>query len=317
MPDIGERPDEIVMSRANVALKRLAEATGGIYVPATLSQSDEKRILKFFEEISSGTASYETVVHHRIELFYYPLALALLILPFALYSPGGRGRGKVLLLLAGFAVAAPAPVKAGLLDFISIDRGMEAYRKGDYKKAADIFEKLAIGTDKAEAWLDLGNSYYRSGRYKRACWAYGNVITTDPYIEWEKLYNLANCHVRLGELERAAALYRKALEIHEDPDARYNLELVLRAMETQKRKKRQKRPSEGQKSDRRDRKGEGEGAPSKEKSGKPGSKANRMRNREISPAEEKKWMRLIEKQPLRAKLYPLTPPKEGKDVDPW
>jgi len=34
-------------------------------------------------------------------------------------------------------------------------------------------------------------------------------------------------------------------------------------------------------------------------------------------AEEKKWMRLIEQQPLKSQLYPLTPPEESDDVHPW
>ena len=311
------KPDEIVMSRANTALSKLAEATGGIYVPATLSQEDERRIGEFLEKLSKDATSYEKIVHHRIELFYYPLIVALLILPFALYSMGG-GIGKRAALAAFMAILSTVPQQgyAGLLDFVTIEKGVEAYKKGEYKRASEAFEKVALASDKAEAWLDLGNSYYKSGRYRRACWAYGNVVTSDPYIEWEKLYNLANCHVRLGELEKAVELYRKALRIHEDSDVRYNLELVLKALEARERKKRQERKGGGEEK-RQKSKGQGEGAPSKEKSTQPGSRENRMKNRQMSRSEEEKWMRLIQKQPMRAKLYPLTKPREGKRVDAW
>lgn len=314
----GDKGERIVLSRANTALSKLAEQTGGLYVQATLSQDDEKRIEKFLERLSDNATAYKKIVHRRIELFYYPLVLALMILPFALYSMGGKGRsGVVSLLFSVFLAVSPSRIEAGILDFLTIEKGVEAYRKGEYEEAARAFEKLAIESNKAEAWLDLGNSYYKSGRYQRACWAYGNVVTSDPYIEWEKLYNLGNSLVKLGELEKAADLYRRALRIHDDPDVRYNLDLVLKAIAEQKRRKEREKERAGEKEKRRDTKGKGEGAASKERSSQPGSRENRQKKREMSQAEEEKWMRLIQKQPLRAKLYPLTKPKEGKRVDAW
>ncbi|WP_456381206.1 VWA domain-containing protein [Hydrogenimonas sp.] len=311
-----EKGEEVVMTRANPALRKLAEATGGIFVPATFSQEDEKRIARFFERVAEGTASYETVVHHRIELFPYPLILALLILPFALYSMGkGAGKGWIPILLL-FSLLHPQTSTAGLLDFLTISKGIEAYERGDYEKAIEAFEKLALPTAKEEVWLALGNSYYRSGRYKRACWAYGNVITADPYIEWEKLYNLANCHVKLGDLEKAAELYRKVLEIHEDEDARYNLSLVLEALKKRKRQGKKKSHDSG-KSVRERKKGSGQGNASKGESGRAGSKSRMEKGRELSREEERRWIRMIEKQPLRTRLYPLTRGKEDSNVDPW
>ena len=39
--------------------------------------------------------------------------------------------------------------------------------------------------------------------------------------------------------------------------------------------------------------------------------------RKISPNEERKWMELIENQPLKTRLYPLQPPQERDDAKPW
>ena len=305
-----------VISRANRALKRLAAATGGLYVQATLSQADEASILNFLRQVASKAKRHEKVITHRIQLFYYPLAVALLILPFALYSFGGRRQILGAAALALLAAGAPE-ARAGMFDFQKIREGYDAYEKGDYNASTDAFEKLAVTTDKPEVWFDLGNSYYRSGRYKMACDAYNRVVTHDLRIERAKLYNLANCYVKLGELERAAKLYRRVLEYGEEPNARYNLLLIEKylknrprerqtgrqeAKEGEKEKKERKKPSASQGS-------EGGEASSRQ--------SERTGRRKVSRREERKWMELLEKQPLKSKLYPMEPEKGGDDARPW
>ncbi|WP_353661965.1 VWA domain-containing protein [Hydrogenimonas sp. SS33] len=311
----GRKP---VISRANGALKYLAGATGGLYVPATLSQADEASIVHFLKEKMRHTGEYEKVVHHRIQLFYYPLAIALLILPFALYSFGGRSRIVGLLLLFALACSSSIPLEAGVLDFVTIDRGTKAYKRGDYRQSTDAFEKVAITTDRPEAWFDLGNSYYRSGRYKMACDAYGRVVTDKLWLERAKLYNLANCYVKLGDLRKAAELYRKVLSFGEEPNARYNLELVLKYLEKEKKqqgggKKRSEKEGEGKKRSQK-----GSDAEKNARARKGGKGEGKGKPRPITPREERKWMEMIEKEPVVTKLYPLTPPKKEPEIaHPW
>ena len=311
-----KRAGEIVVSRANRKLRRLAKETGGIYVAATLTQRDEKEIAEFLNDLSNASKTYEKVIEKRIELFYYPLALALLIFPFALYSIGRR-KGQVFGFLAWASVLTLSPdIEAGVFDFMLIDKGQKAYHKGDYKESTKAFETLAAHSPKSEVWFDLGNSYYRSGRYKMACDAFAKVVTSDIRIEKAKLYNMANCYVKLGKLEKAAELYRKVLTFGKDEDARYNLDLVMKAL------REKKKSAEGAKGDKikekmkKNRESSAASA-SEEGSKMPGMNKNRAKTRKLSRAEEKKWMRLIEKQPLKSKLYPLTQPQEGSDVDPW
>ena len=305
-----------VISRANEALKRLAAATGGLYVQATLSQSDEASIVNFFRQISRKAKRHEKVITHRIQLFYYPLAVALLILPFALYSFGGRrkilGSAMVLLLGAGLPDA-----RAGMFDFLKIREGYDAYEKGEYNASTDAFEKLAVTSGKPEVWFDLGNSYYRSGRYKMACDAYNRVVTDNLRIERAKLYNLANCYVKMGDLERAAKLYRRVLEYGEEPNARYNLLLIEKYLKNrpQKRKSGRQESKKGEKEKKgRKKRSASRGNEGKEPSSRRSEKQGR---RKLSRREERKWMELLEKQPLKAKLYPMEPEKGGDDVHPW
>ncbi|WP_201352558.1 VWA domain-containing protein [Hydrogenimonas urashimensis] len=310
-----KRNGEIVISRANVDLARLAESTGGIYVEATLSQEDEKRVGAFLQRLSREGETYEKTVEKRIELFYYPLALALLGLPFAFYSIG-TGRGTFALLLLVPLMTFSQKMEAGVLDFMLIDKGEKAYWEGDFKKSTKAFEELVMHTPKSEIWFDLGNSYYRSGRYKMACSAYEKVVTPDMKVEQAKLYNLGNCYVKLGELQKAAELYRKALALGEDADARYNLEMVMKALKEMKRKKSGSNAKSRKKG--REKNKRSSSASVSQDGGKRGAKSSkRSDQRKLSLAEEKKWMRLIEKQPMKPKLYPLIPPRKGTEIEPW
>jgi len=73
-----------------------------------------------------------------------------------------------------------------------------------------------------EAYLDRGNSYYRSGEYQRAIKAYNQAIRLDP--KFAMAYNnrgLAYGHK--GQHDKAIADYNKAIEITpRDAEAYYN-----------------------------------------------------------------------------------------------
>ncbi|WP_456389639.1 vWA domain-containing protein [Hydrogenimonas sp.] len=301
-----------VISRANLALSRLAEESKGAFVWATLSQKDEKEIERFIE--SHSVKIKKRVVERRIELFYLPLAIALMILPFALYSIGPVKRDIAIFLL--FFLIPVQNVRAGLLDFELIEKAQKAYREGDCKKSIEAFEKLAVKSAHNEAWYDLGNSYYKCGRYKMALQAYEHMITSDTKKRMHKLYNMANCHVKLGNLQRATELYKKVLELGDDSDARFNLALVENALKA----KQKDGPKSANKKNGQSKNTKQGGGVSKESQAKQGvsQKGKKApRSRELTLSEEKKWMRLIENQPLKAKLYPLTPSKEKKDTSVW
>ncbi|BBG66463.1 BatB [Hydrogenimonas sp.] len=310
------RSGKTVISRANTALRELAEESGGVYVRATVSQDDEDRILSYFRSQSSSGEDRERVVRSRIELFYYPLALALLILPFALYSFGGREYAAVTLLVSLPLFFGGQRAEAGIMDFVLIKKAEEAYARKDYNRSAEEFEKLSRSVPRNEVWFDLAASYYKSGRYEEALRTYRKIVTSDKKLNMAKLYSMANCYVKLGDLQKGAELYREVLKMGDDKDARENLELVMKLLH--ERQKREKRAGRGDEDENRKREkessAEGKGA---EKSGKPGTRKSGSQPREISETEEKKWMRLIKNQPLKSKLYPLVPPGKDENVNRW
>ncbi len=305
---------ELVISRANTALRFPAKLSGGIYVEATISNLDERQILEHYKKVE-GLNVYERVVHERIELFYYPLAIAILILPFALYSFGVTGgTGTALLLISPFFLGAPE-LKAGIMDFKLIEEANKSYEEKNYKKSTELFERLSRSSAGSEVWFDLASSYYKSGRYKEALKSFKKVVTKNREVEMAKLYGMANCYVKMGDLQEGARLYRKVLKMGEDEDAKENLKLVLKLMKEQKAKEKEGGKKGDEKSDKT--KGGDASKGSESKVSKQGSKKSDTRPRELSLSEERKWMRLIEKQPLKSKLYPLSGQQEKKDVEPW
>ena len=127
---------------------------------------------------------------------------------------------------------------------------------------------------------------------------------------------MANCYVKIGEFEKAALFYRKVLKLGDDEDAKANLALVLKALK-EKKKQDKKSSSKGKDREKNRNRSSSEASASKENSSKSGALKSRVKKRELSQAEEKKWMQLIENQPLKSKLYPLTPPESRENVNPW
>jgi Ca-activated chloride channel family protein len=126
---------------------------------------------------------------------------------------------------------------------------------------------------------------------------------------------MVNCYVRRGELEKAAEFYHNALALGEDEDARYNLDLVMEAL---RQKRRSEKGSKGEKEEKKgEKKSTSSASASKESTQTPGMNKSRTESRKLSRSEERKWMRLIENQPLKSRLYPLVPAQEENDETPW
>ena len=279
----------------------VAKESGGLALwAAATSDRDIGKLTQYLQTLIERYPGGARWVPQRIELFYIPLILALLAMPFAIYSIGASGLESwlvVVLLLGAF----PSSARAGLFDFIDLKKATQAYERGDYRTAADRFEKAVMATPRPETWYALGNSYYKSGRWKMACDAYSRVVTTDPRLEAAKLYNLGNCYVKLGELQKAATFYRKVLKIWDDPDAAYNLKIVTRAL----KKERTTKPRD-----------EAIALNTESSDKKRGVTKNRRVREKVeenlsdiyTPAEERKYMKELAQKPIHIKLYRLVPP---------
>ncbi len=83
---------DVVITRINPAIGKLAEATGGVYLPFSLRTGDITRLAELIRSGLRASEAKEERLRDRKELFYYPLAAALLLFVVAMTSiPGRKG----------------------------------------------------------------------------------------------------------------------------------------------------------------------------------------------------------------------------------
>ncbi len=210
----------IVTVSLNQEIKQLSLNTQGAYINFTFNNSDIKQILQVIDEKKEKNDIKKYKVY--TELFYFPLALALLILLIAFSSlPKLKYLSFVLLL------SISTKSEASLTDFKTIDKATILYENQNYKEASKEFKKVAKNS---EAHYNFANSLYKEKKYKEAIKEYKKVVTSNEELEFKKLHNLGNSYTKLNNLEDAIKMYEKALKIKEDKQTRENLEIVKKAL---------------------------------------------------------------------------------------
>ncbi|MDF1881131.1 VWA domain-containing protein [Sulfurimonas sp. MAG313] len=236
----------ILISKLNESIQDLATKTGGVYIESVLGDKDIKAMLKEIESITEKSTLKKETIPQYIQLFYYPLALAIFFLLLAFASvPKKLAKNFVLLSLVFFGAQ---DVKAGLLDFQKLNEAKEAYSNEDYKKSASVYENFAI--DSPEAVYNLANSLYKDEDYERALKVYQNIFTKDKDFKAKALYNSANTQVKLKKYEESLKSYEEALSIKEDKQTRENYEAVKKFLEKKKEEKKQDQENKDKKDEK-------------------------------------------------------------------
>ncbi|WP_456322241.1 VWA domain-containing protein [Hydrogenimonas sp.] len=92
---IRDENGDIVITRLNPAVKELAQKTGGVYMPFSLSSGDMRQMAEAIRQRVQAQKRKSHTIRDREELFYYPLALSLLLFWGAWISPPRR-RGEMI-----------------------------------------------------------------------------------------------------------------------------------------------------------------------------------------------------------------------------
>ena len=209
-------------------------------------------------------------------------------------------------------------LSAGVLDFVTLKEAKEAYEKGEYKKAASLYEKIAKeGSD--EARFNAADALYKAGDYKGALKMFESVDSSE--LKFEKLHNMGNCYAKLGEIDKGIKAYEEALKIKEDKDTRFNLELLKKLKQKQKQKQQEKKSQKSQEpkqnaqkngKNRNSKSGSGERRQNRKQSGKNGEKkSEKERNSAGSKNEQKKGGRDMKKR--KAEKERRKGDKKGED----
>jgi len=112
------------------------------------------------------------------------------------------------------------PVRAAADGALAAERGIAAFRAGDYAVALQLFlDARAAGLDTPGLRYDLGATYYRLGRYAEAEREF-QALVPDP--KWAPLadYNLGLTAQRAGRPQRAIEYFERAYRTTTDPNLR-------------------------------------------------------------------------------------------------
>jgi Ca-activated chloride channel family protein len=336
---LNDENGNIVTVALNENIKNLSLNTNGAYINYTIDDYDVENIMKTVENNSKKQNATSKKFKVYTELFYYPLALALLILLIAFSSlPKSRFLPFILILFMQY------DLKASITDFKTIDKAQEAYENKDYEKAAKEFKKVA---KTPQAYYNLANSLYKQKKFKQALKNYKKVISSDESLEFKKLHNMGNSYTKLNQLQEAIRSYEKALKFKEDKQTRQNLDTVKDALKKQnkqdskksneknnKQKNKNSKNNDNKENDKqnsnqnkkdenkKDEKNtslknsknkktkenkEAKNEQKSEKNNKINSKEkksqiSKVSEKEISNREEKKWLRQLEKKELEVFL---------------
>jgi len=198
-------------------LKEVAAAGHGTFAALTADDRDVNQLLDardaaFGTSLSKSERQADAWLDMGVWLVWIPLLLA----------PLAFRKGWATALLALLCLQLPAhSAQAGIGDWFQRQdqRAARDFAQERYEAAAAAFED--------PAWRAAAQ--YRAGDFDAAAAELAN--RTDP----ESSYNRGNALAQAGKLEEALAAYDAALAAQpEDPDARFNRDLVKRLLEQQK-----------------------------------------------------------------------------------
>jgi Ca-activated chloride channel family protein len=229
---------EILISRLNENISKLATSSGGVYIQGVNSDADIKAMLKEMSSIADKKELKSEEIHRYTPLFYYPLAIAIFLLLIATSSIYKKEKLNLVSLFIFMSVFFTTPhAEAGLLDFKDLLDAKKAYKNGEFEKSAKIYDGYAKDSNDPKAYYNEANALYKQGRYKDAIKNYKKAKFGDDISKANNLANIANAYVKQKtpkDLQKALKNYESSLKLHEDKDVRQNYELVKKALEKQK-----------------------------------------------------------------------------------
>jgi tetratricopeptide (TPR) repeat protein len=242
----------VVFTKLNeAALMGIAEKGNGIY---QLYNSTDEVVAKIDAQLSSmdqRNVTEDSLVNYE-SFFQYFLLLSLLLLVIEFFvserrkiSQHKRNTSKLALVL---------PVVFCLLPFLAlaqtenaiIKKGNEAYKKNEFEKAAEEYQKITAKTPaNSTAQYNLGNALYKADKKDAAVGAFesatANAASTDE--KSKAYYNKGVVLQHDKKLQECIKAYKNALKLNpQDDDARQNLQKALQQQKQQQEQ--QKKPKD-------------------------------------------------------------------------
>lgn len=298
---LNDAEGNIVISALNPALKEVALESGGAYTDFTLSGEDIVMLYRQIAADKQGEVYEEEKIRDLMELFYYPLGLAILFLLIAFHSLPRRNAAAAVLLM----ISLHSPGHSASFDFKAMEQAKQ---------------------------------YYEAGEYQKALGAYAKIGGLDKNSEAARLHNMGNSHFQLGQYDQAVKQYEKSLKLDKNPDTHHNLEQAKRRLKQQQQEQQNEQNNaqqgENKKSQNRDQKGEQQQSKKgqeqhsqnaqKERPEQDQSKQDEARasdpkeaTRKMDKMEERRWMKELDKKPNPVPLKKLPVTKGAKRGKSW
>jgi Ca-activated chloride channel family protein len=278
VPEGGFLKDEhgsIVVPKLNAAdLAKLAQQGNGIYQTISTDDSDILALLSALDQPvqQHGKENKNLLLDQWEDKGPW---LLLLVLPLAALS---FRKG---LLTIVFVLLLPLPKNSYAVEWQDLwqnkdQQAAQAYKNNQFEQAASLFEN--------PDWKAAAN--YKAGAYDKAL---ESLVPKPDEKNATVLYNQGNALAQSGQLEPAIKAYDKALALNPgDNDAKYNKELVEKALEKQKQE--QKKQDQQKKEDKQEKQDKSGKDDQQKKDGEPSEQSEQQKASEQKPeqSEEKK-----------------------------
>ena len=212
-----DKEGNLVISRINPELKDLSALVQGEYLTASSStKATANRLHDTLRQNDTRTQMIQKTQRHYAEWYQFSLLIALLLF-LMLHT---RAIKYLVILFALLGIQA----EASFWDIYHLNQAYQKYEEKDYTTAQKHLKKVQVPS--LQSRLALANSYYESGEFKQALELYKSIRSTSMQIKQQLYYNTANTYAKLEAYDKAKIYYTKTLQLGEDPDARYNLNLI-------------------------------------------------------------------------------------------
>ena len=304
-----DKEGNLVISRINPLLKDLADLAQGEYFTASSSaKTTANRLHDALRQNDTQTQMIQKTQRHYAERYQFVLLIALLL--FLLLHT--RAIKYLVILFALIGIQA----EASFWDIYHLNQAYQKYEEKDYTAAQQHLKN--VQETSLQRRLALANSYYKAGEFKQAITLYKSVRSTSTHIKQLLYYNTANAYAHLEAYDKAKIYYTKTLQLGEDPDARYNLNLIALLTDKDnaslgiahpKSQSASTSKSESQEKDKEDTRDE-----DKPSSGSGGGESGAQKKQEQSKLSSQES---VEQHPLGSKVYELINKGYIRETQPW
>ncbi|MEG8946880.1 tetratricopeptide repeat protein [Rosettibacter firmus] len=202
-----------------------------------------------------------------------------------------------------------------------INEGVELYKNKKFADAEVNFKKgLEKKSDLFEGHFNLGDAYYKQGRYDEAIQAYKNALSfTKDKINKSKVYhNIGNSFLKSQRYKESIEAYKNALKLNpDDLDTKYNLSYALKYLNQNQNQ--QKQNKDQNKQDKNNQNQQNQNNQDKQDRSKENQKQNQQQQQknQISKEEAERILEALKnnEQDLQKKLRKIKGRASAVDKD--